>query len=130
LQLLDVPEYERTWLQYCELYNAGPEAQKQALGEPLKKLNLGQAHSRVTAYAAWKTKDPQLAARAWSEFYGASAGLKLLQQPFPVTHVKGPDVLHPIDESPVSTNAVDQWSLAAIEDLALVGDQMPAPASK
>jgi hypothetical protein len=130
LQLLDVPEYQETWLQYCELYNAGAEEQKRILGQDLGKLNLGQAHSRITAYAAWKTSDPKLADRAWHEFFGGAAGLKLLDKPFPVTRVQGPDVLNPIDEAPVSTNAVDQWSLAAIECLGLVGNEMPASEPK
>jgi len=59
-----------------------------------------------------------------------SSGLKLLDQPFLNTHVKGPDVLNPIDETAVSTNSVNQWGLAAIECLGLVGDQIPAQAPK
>jgi hypothetical protein len=124
LQLLDVPEYEHTWLQYCELYNAPPDVQRRALGEPLEKLNLGQGHSRLTAYAAWKEKDPQLAARAWKEFFGGAAGLKLLPEPFPVRRLEGPDVLNPVNEIGVTTNAVAQWGLAAIECLGLVGDKI------
>jgi hypothetical protein len=130
LQLLDVPAYEHTWLQYCELYNAGNDEQARVLGQGLGKLNLGQAHSRLTAYAGWKTKDPKLADRAWNEFFGGAAGLKLLDEPFAVTHVQGPDVLNPIDEITDSTNSVDQWGLAAIECLSLVGDQMPAQVPK
>jgi len=125
IQLLDVPEYARTWLAYCRLYNATAKEQVDALGESLGKLNLGQAHSRLTAYAAVQGKDPQLAARAWREFLGGAAGIKLLTEPFPVTRIKGPDVLNPIDEAPVSTNAVNQWALAAIQCLGLVGDDMP-----
>ena len=35
-------------------------------------------------------------------------------------------VLAPVDEAPgVSTNDAAQWALAAIENLALIGDQMP-----
>jgi hypothetical protein len=126
LQLLDVPEYERTWLQYCELYNATPQEQARALGSDLGKLNLGQAHSRLTAYVAWKKKDAQIAKRAWNEFLGGAAGLKLLPGPFPVRHIKGPDVLTPEDEIDISTNAVSQWGLAAIQCLALIGDKAPA----
>ena len=59
-----------------------------------------------------------------------SSGLKLLDQPFLNTHVKGPDVLNPIDETAVSTNSVNQWGLAAIECLGVVGDQIPAQAPK
>jgi hypothetical protein len=126
LQLLDVPEYEHTWLQYCELYNAPAAEQQKALGQPLGPLNLGQGHSRLTAYAAWREHNPELAARAWKEFYGAAAGLKMLPEPFPERRLEGPQVLNPVNEIDVSTNAVAQWGLAAIECLSLVGDQIPA----
>lgn len=125
LQLLDVPEYERTWLQYCELYNAPPREQRAALGQELGRLNLGQAHSRLTAYAAWKTNNDALAKRAWKEFFGASAGVAIMKKPYPVRRLTGPDVLTPIDETLLSTNATAQFGLAAIQDLALVGDAIP-----
>jgi hypothetical protein len=125
-QLVNVPEYEKTWLQYCELYNATAQEQQAALGQALGPLNLGQGHSRLTAYAAWKLNDPMLAARAWKEFLGGAAGLKLLAEPFPVRRVEGPAVMSPINEIDVSTNAVNQWAVAAIECMALVGEQAPA----
>jgi hypothetical protein len=125
LQLIDVPEYAHTWLQYCELYNASAADQIKALGRPLGSLNLGQGHSRLTAYAAWKENRPDLAARAWKEFLGGAAGLKLEPEPFPAHQVEGPAVLSPVTEIGVSTNAVNQWALAAIEVLSLAGSQAP-----
>jgi hypothetical protein len=126
LQNLDVPEYEKTWVSYCRLYNATPEEQQAALGAPLGKLNLAQGHSRATAYAAWKTHDDALAARAWKEFFAGVAGLKIMREPFPVRYLTGPEVLNPVKEIGVTTNAVAQFGLAAIEDLGLVGDKIPA----
>jgi hypothetical protein len=39
--------------------------------------------------------------------------------------VEGPAVLKPVDESSrVSTNAASQWGLAAIQNLALVGNAL------
>ncbi len=52
IELLKIPEFERAWVQYCTLYNAPPELQKAELGESLGELNLGQGHSRLTAYAS------------------------------------------------------------------------------
>jgi hypothetical protein len=124
-QLIDVPEYHATWLKYCELYNAGSAEQIKELGQDLGKLNLQQGHSRLTAYAAQEEHSPALAARAWKEFFAGVAGLKMVPQPFPLRRVEPPNVLAPVNEIDVSTNAVNQWSLAAIEDLALVGDQIP-----
>ena len=125
LQLLEVPEYRRTWVQYCELYNATLAEQKQAVGQDFGKLNLCQAHSRLTAYAAVQNQNPKLASRAWKEFYSGVAGLKLMTKPFPVRHLQGPAVLNPIDEIECSTNAVAQFGLAAIECLGLIGDKIP-----
>jgi len=117
IQTFDLPEFEKAWVQYCELYNATPEEQKAVLGESLTKLNLKQGHSRLTAYAASRKKDKKLAERAWSEFYGGEAGIKKMS--VDLKHLTGPLVLNPIDEAEgISTNAVAQWGLAAMQCLA------------
>jgi len=122
LQSLDVPEYERVWLQYCELYNAGGDEQEKVLGVRLRDVGLPQAHSRLTAYAAWKKRDAALAARAWKEF-----ARDWLPPTLKLTHLEGPAVLNPVDEAAwVSTNDAAQWALAAMQNLALVPDAMPA----
>ena len=118
IELLEVPEFERAWLQYCELYNAPPEEQKAALGQDLGPLNLQQGHSRLTAYAAYKQKDPKLAARAWQEFAAGRAGYGPQQQ-FAAKRIEAPAVLNSVDEGPgISTNSSAQWGLAGIVCLA------------
>jgi len=122
LQSLDVPEYERAWLQYCELYNAGGDEQEKVLGTRLSGTGLPQAHSRLTAYAAWKKHDAVLAARAWSEF-----ARNFMKPNLELKHLEGPAVLNPVDEAAwVSTNDAAQWGLAAMQNLALIGGQLPA----
>lgn len=125
-QLLDVPEFKRVWLEYCELYNA-PEAEQQArLGAVPKPIGLQQGHSRLTAYAAKQLGNAALAQRAWGEFGRNWRGRQDVLGPLPVQTVKGPAVLRPVDEARgVSTNDTAQWGLAAIECLALVGDAQP-----
>ncbi len=126
ISLVDMPAFRDAWLQYCVLYNATAEEQHAALGKDLGKLNLGEAHSRLTAYAAKLKRDPALAARAWKEFYGGSAGYGVKSE-LKSKRIEGPAVLNPVDENfGLSTNASSQWGLSAIEVLALVGDQMPA----
>ena len=80
-------------------------------------------HSRLTAYAAARTGDKALAQRAWSEFFRDKRyGAEQLR----TRRVQGPAVLNAVDEAPwVSTNDAAQWSLAAIQNLALIGDQLP-----
>jgi hypothetical protein len=123
IQLLDVPEFERAWLQYCRLYNAPPETQRAELGTELRGTILRQGHARLTAFAAWRTRDPQLAQRAWTEFTGERADYR---QEFTTRRIEGPDVLNPIDEGPgISTNSSAQWGLAGIVCLAYVGRARP-----
>lgn len=128
LQLLDAPEYEKTWLQYCELYNAPPEVQEKALGRSLGFLNLKEAHSRLTAYAAWKANDAELARRAWVEFYGGQSGLGSHDNFTMQKDGFGQLILNRNREQGgfhISTNAVAQWGLTAIQNLKLIGDFIP-----
>jgi hypothetical protein len=118
IESFDVPEFERAWLQYCELYNAPAEQQKAALGQELRGTNLQQGHARLTAFAAYRKNDSRLAARAWSEFTGGRAGYGVDQR-FAATRIEAPAVLNPVDEGRgISTNATAQWGLAGIVCLA------------
>lgn len=120
IALVDLPEFTAAWLQYCRLYNASAEEQEKELGQSLKKLNLGQGHSRLTAYAAYKDQNPELAKRAWTEFYGARAGI--IPGGFKTEKISGTQVFYPVEENAsLSTNGVAQWALAAIQCLAYVG---------
>ena len=104
-----------------------PKRQRKAFGKDFGKLYLTQAHSRLTAYAAWKLKDPALAKRAWSEFFAAAGGgLKVLPPPLAVTHLSGQSVLSPVDEFNVSTNMAVGFGLSSMDCLALIHDQLPA----
>lgn len=117
IELLPVPEFERAWLQYCELYNAPPEEQRAALGEALRGNGLTQGHSRLTAYAAWRRKDRKLAERTWREFADNRMGYG--EREYTSRRIEGPAVLNPVDEGPgISTNSSAQWGLAAIVNLA------------
>ncbi len=123
--LVEVPEFTRAWLQYCRLYNAGADEQRAAVGSAFGRLNLAEAHARLTAFAAMKTRDPALAERAWKEFYGGEAGYGVKDR-LESTRIDGPAVLNPVDENfGLSTNASSQWGCTAIQMLALVGDQIP-----
>ncbi|MBB2947296.1 hypothetical protein FB565_007064 [Actinoplanes lutulentus] len=117
-------EFTDAWLQYCRLYN-GTAAQQQAeTGVAFGTQNLRQAHSRLTAYAAARLRDPILAARAWQEFHTGHAGYPR-NRSWATTRVDGPAVLKPVDEADFSTNASAQYGLAAIQCLALIGAELP-----
>lgn len=126
LQLLDVPEYEKTWIEYCKYYNASPQEQQKEFGKDFGGLYLTQAHSRLTAYAAWKTHDDSLANRAWSEYLsGNGGGITVLPEPYALSHFTGPAVLSSVDEFKISTNTTVGFGLSSIECLALIGDKLP-----
>jgi hypothetical protein len=126
LQLLDVPHYRKAWLDYCRWFNA-PKAEWEAeFHEPYNGRNLKEGHSRLTAYLARETGDTAMARRAWDEFLSGEAGLGLSQGD-PRVKLTGAKVIAPTVEWPdVSTNAAAQWGLAAIENLALIPDALPA----
>lgn len=120
IQLIDNPDFTRAWLQYCRMYNATPEEQRNELGEPLSGNNLQQGHSRLTAFAASYLKDEALARRAWKEFYGKRA--RVNAESIKANIIKGAAVLYPVEEdTTVSTNSTAQWGLAAMQCLAYVG---------
>jgi hypothetical protein len=124
IAMVDIPEFTNAWLQYCRLFNATAAEQIAEVGASFGALNLHQAHARLTAYAAKKLGRADLAARAWSEFYAGREGYGPAVS-WHTTRVEAPNVLKPIDETNfVSTNATAQYGLAAIQCLALVGDQL------
>jgi YetA-like protein len=121
LTLVDVPDYRRAWLEYCRYYNAPKNEIVALLGKDPGGRSLADTGSRMTAYAAFHERDRALALRAWREFFssGAFKGDGLSRR------IGGVDVLRPLDEQAgISTNGSAQWGLAAIQNLALVGDSL------
>ncbi|NCT84157.1 MAG: Tat pathway signal sequence domain protein [Comamonadaceae bacterium] len=121
LTLLDVPAYRRAWLEYCRYYNA-PRAEIAALlGRDPGGRGLGDTGSRMTAYAAFQERDRALALRAWREFFASRA----LRGGGATRQIGGVDAIRPLVEQPaISTNDSAQWGLAAIQNLALIGDTL------
>ncbi|MFI6479371.1 Tat pathway signal sequence domain protein [Nonomuraea sp. NPDC050663] len=113
---LGVPGFEQAWLDYCRLY----------LTAGFETVSLIQAHSRLAAYYAHRTGDQALADVAWRAFE-VGDGDRLNTNPLQAeadwkrTRVDGANVLMPVDEAPyISTNDAAQYSLAAIQLLALI----------
>ncbi|UTF60418.1 Tat pathway signal sequence domain protein [Gilvimarinus sp. DA14] len=125
IQLLDVPEYKAAWLRYCRLYNASDKEKIAAVGKAFG-THLEAPHSRLTAYAAAQNKDSALAKRAWKEFrLPQEFALQWTGDHQAILDVKGPQVLNPVVEAPwLSTNDSSQWGLAAIQNLALIGNAL------
>ncbi|KAL2831454.1 hypothetical protein BDW59DRAFT_157883 [Aspergillus cavernicola] len=118
------------WLDYCYYYSASSEEQQARYGESFGSLNLIQGHSRLTAYYASQKGNSSVAERAWDEFYNNNDGFTA-DDSWAAEVVEGSSVLIPVEEASwISTNAVAQYGLAAIQDLALAGgvlEEVPFP---
>ncbi|GAA1848757.1 Tat pathway signal sequence domain protein [Myceligenerans crystallogenes] len=121
IDLVDEPEVEAKWVEFCRLYNGTSAEQREVTGASWGSLNLRQAYSRATAYAAVKLDDDALATRAWKELRTGHAGYPDGQN-WGTARIEPPAVLKPVDEASFSTNASAQYGLAAIQLLALVPD--------
>ncbi|MGW2115180.1 exo-rhamnogalacturonan lyase family protein [Streptomyces zhihengii] len=120
LDLIDEPAVKAKWVEFCRLYNATKAEQRAVTDADWGSLNLRQAYSRATAYAARELGDEALARRAWQELRTGHAGYPH-DHPFTSRRIEGPAVLNPVDEARFSANASAQFGLAAIQCLALVG---------
>jgi YetA-like protein len=124
IDLVDLPGFESAWLQYCRLFNASAAEQTAECGAAFGNLILRQGHARLTAYAAVRLNRADLAVRAWHDFYtgdGYGPGL-------PWKSERTTTTLNPAEAATwVSTNTTALYGLAAIQNLALVGDQITAP---
>lgn len=117
-------DFEEAWLDYCYYFGATQAEQQARYGKAFGELNLYQGHSRLTAFAANKLGNATLAARAWNEFYNTDGFGP--DAPWRNERIDGSKVLSPVDEAAwVSTNDVGQYGLAAIDNLALIGDALP-----
>ncbi|KAL2808314.1 hypothetical protein BJX63DRAFT_439470 [Aspergillus granulosus] len=115
---------EDVWLDYCYYYSASREEQAARYGENFGSLNLIQGHSRLTAYYANHEGNSTVGVRAWDEFYNNNDGF-LADEPWAAEVLNGSAVLVETEEASwVSTNAVAQYGLAAIQNLGLVGEEL------
>ncbi|MEU6595716.1 Tat pathway signal sequence domain protein [Streptomyces flaveolus] len=125
IHLVDMPEFTQAYLDYCRYFNATKAEQKARYGSDFGSLLLFQGHSRLDAYAAVRTGDAALAKRAWAKFYGSDGYTE--SSPWRTEKLTGPATLVAGSEAAwVSTNDTALYGLAAIENLALLGDKMPA----
>lgn len=130
LDLVEDPGFARAWLEYCRYYLATSEEQTERFGAPLTGISLVPAYSRLLAVAAAERGDRELAARAWEAFFvglGDQLNVNALvgRADWRRARIDGPTVLEAVDEAAfVSTNDAAQYGLAAIQNLALIGEHL------
>ncbi|SOE26357.1 exo-rhamnogalacturonan lyase family protein [Streptomyces sp. OK228] len=124
IDLVDMPKFKEVYLDYCRYFNATKTEQAARYGSNFGSLLLFQGHSRLDAYAAVQTGDATLAKRAWTKFYSSDGYME--SSPWKTEPLSGPVTLVPGSEANwVSSNDSALYGLAAIENLALLGDKMP-----
>ena len=122
IELVDMPEFKEAWLDYCEYSQASDDLQQKKLGTTFRKYGFQNSQSRIIAYAAAMKDDKKL-----GEFAANYFPLKIWQEPNgPLSEkVDVPEVLKPIEEAWwLTTNDAAQWSLAAMEIIALIPDAL------
>ncbi|MFJ8491705.1 Tat pathway signal sequence domain protein [Streptomyces sp. NPDC094038] len=125
IHLVDMPKFNEVYFDYCRYFNATKAEQAARYGSNFGTLLLFQGHSRLDAYAAVQTGDATLAKRAWTKFYGSDGYLE--SSPWQTEPLSGPVTLVAGSEASwVSSNDTALYGLAAIENLALLGDKMPS----
>ncbi|WP_381563142.1 Tat pathway signal sequence domain protein [Streptomyces eurythermus] len=125
IHLVDMPKFKEAYLDYCRYFNATKAEQTARYGTHFGSLLLFQGHSRLDAYAAVQTGDAALAERAWAKFFHSDGYTE--SSPWKTERLTGPATLVEGAEAAwVSTNDTALYGLAAIENLALLGDRMPA----
>lgn len=126
--LIDVPAYKKTWLDYATYYNAPDNELKAFLGQPPSGRGQKDAHSRLTAFAAFHKKDKALGLRAWSEYFSVGEFHTAFHSQPQI--VGGVNVLREVEENPsITTNVAAQWGLATIQNLYLIGDLLDEAAA-
>lgn len=127
IDMIDMPAFEAAWIDYCRYFNATKAEQTARYGSNFGTLLLFQGHSRQDAYAAVRTGDVTLATRAWKQFYSSADAWDYKESTdWSTKKVEGPTGPVPGSEASwVSTNTTALYGLAAIQNLALVGDKMP-----
>ncbi|WP_329555897.1 exo-rhamnogalacturonan lyase family protein [Streptomyces sp. NBC_00696] len=124
IHLVDMPRFKEVYMDYCRYFNASKTEQAARYGSNFGTLLLFQGHSRLDAYAAVQLDDATLAKRAWTKFYGSDGYME--SSPWKTEPLTGPVTLVPGGEAAwVSSNDTALYGLAAIENLALLGDKMP-----
>jgi hypothetical protein len=124
--LIDVPEWDRAWLDFCVAYNATQEERTRIAGRVVKPGSFPIWYSRLTAWASVERGDATLAGRAWQEFFHGFHRDPEPKFPLAPVRLESFSVLVPTDDVPwMETNHAAQWSLNAIQNLALVGDHLP-----
>lgn len=112
---IDCPPFSRAW--------------HSVLGSWARKTpDTSYTGSRITAYMASVTKDPELGRKAWSQLRASLRVKGKDRFPAELTTISGPEVAVPATEGPqIDTPGTAQWALSLITGMEFVRDFYEAP---
>lgn len=103
MRMIDLPEWKDAWLDLAKNYK------RKAWELRRNRFRV----SRLLGYAAFQTRNPQMAEEAWTDLFTRLEHTPA--PPFYISKVLPPEVPAPLDEWPaISTNDAALWSLDAI----------------
>ena len=103
MRMIDLPEWKDAWFDHAVRYK------KKAWELSHSRFRV----SRLMAYAAYYTRNAQMAEEAWKELFTRLEHTPA--PPFRITTILPPEVPAPLDECDgISTNDAALWSLDAI----------------
>ncbi|KAI0140594.1 hypothetical protein BJ166DRAFT_472697 [Pestalotiopsis sp. NC0098] len=123
-----VHNFLKVLLPYCRAYNGGAQVQREEFGFVFpNSAGWRQSHSTITAFAAVKQQDDQLAGAAWDQFLnnkgsGSNSGGYDKNHDWSILEVSGAEYFHPGEEALwITTNEAAQYGVSAIFNLANIG---------
>ena len=124
LDLVDVPEFRQTLLDFCRYVQATSAEKIARYGRDFNPQVFKTIYSRMTAWAGEQLGDASIRQRGWQQYLTDPAG-----KPWPATvHIDGNAVAEPVDEIPLhdfATNDAAQRTLAIIALLAIAPAEAP-----
>ena len=134
LDLVDVPAFRRSYVDFARYVQAPPAEKKDRYGFDFDPAVFGTIYSRVTAWAGQQLDDPAIRRRGWEKFTSDPNG-----RPWPEpVRVDGNAVASPVDEirtehsnnqsgdfATCATNDAAQRTLAIVSLLAVAPDEAP-----
>ena len=125
IDLIDMPEFERGLAATTAATSTPPRpSRRPSAARTSATCILLQGHSRLDAYAAVRLGDDRYATRAWRIFNNPPTVFEIAPT-FNFTTERITTTLNPTDwREWVATNDTSMYALAAIQNLALIGDKL------
>ncbi|THV42528.1 Tat pathway signal sequence domain protein [Glycomyces buryatensis] len=125
IQQVDNPEFEEAFLRFARVRTASKAEQEAEYGKPFSGDLFYYAYTRGNAFVYVRTGDESQAEHAWHLFRNPLKNWEVSPD-WPKETEKVESTLNPTDWwGYIATNDAAQYGLAAIQNLAMIGDLIP-----